>query len=81
MKKIKSFILVTAAVLCFTSCGMKECKCVSTNQITKNDSLIEFRTDTVSNFTRGNCDEFNVDETMQMDTNIIIHHILLCEEN
>ena len=53
MKKIKSFILVTAAVLCFTSCGMKECKCVSTNQITKNDSLIEFRTDTVSNFTRG----------------------------
>lgn len=81
MKKLMGFIGVTAAVLCFTACGMKECKCISSNRITQNDSLISFMTDTVSNQTRGNCEDFNVDETMEMDTNIVIHHILLCEEN
>ena len=81
MKKLMGFIWVIAAVLCITACGMKECKCVSTNKITQNDSVISFTTDTVSNNTRGNCEDFNVDEILNMDTNIIIHHILLCEDN
>lgn len=81
MKKLVGFIWVTAAIICFTACGMKECKCVSSNRITQNDSLISFTTDTVNNYTRGTCEEFNVDETLEMDTNVFVHHILLCEEN
>ncbi len=81
MKKTFGFIGVLAGILSLSSCNMKDCKCYSTNQVTQNDSIVRFEVDTVENATRGNCADFNVDEVMNMDSGIVIHHILLCEED
>ena len=63
------------------SCGMKECKCVSSNEVFQNDSLINYTVDTVINNTRDDCSLFDKNETLFMDTNIYVHHILICQEN
>ena len=34
-------------MICFASCGMKECRCYSTNVLTQNDSIINNSTDAV----------------------------------
>jgi hypothetical protein len=80
MKKTIGLICFISAVISFASCGMKECRCISANVVMQGDSLINNETDSVSNFTRGVCDEFNKDETHTMDTNITVHHTVLCVE-
>jgi len=35
----------------------------------------------VNNFTRNTCEEFNKDETYQMDSNTIVHHTIYCVED
>lgn len=68
-------------MICFASCGMKECRCYSTNVLTQNDSIINNSTDTVSNFTRNNCEDFNKDEILQMDSVTTVHHSIICTDN
>ena len=81
MKRIISLLTLLAFVIGFSSCGMKECKCYSTNVITQNDSIIQNETDTVNNFTRGNCEEFNKDEVLTMDSVTTVHHSIFCMED
>lgn len=87
MKKTISLISLTACLLGLASCGMKECRCYSTNLITQTtpvthiDSIIQNTTDTVSDYTRGTCEEFNTDEYFQMDSNITVHHTVICTDN
>ena len=81
MKKIFGFICVLAGIISFSSCNMKDCKCYSTNQVTQNDSIVRIEVDTVNNVTRNNCEDFNVDEVMNMDSSIVVHHILVFEED
>lgn len=87
MKKTIGLISITACLLGLASCGMKECRCYSTNVITQPnpitqiDSTIKDETDTVSNFTRNTCEEFNKDETFQMDSNTTVHHTIICIED
>ena len=52
MKKLVCTLGVIFGLLLLNSCGMKECKCVSTNKIVQNDSIIRTdRVDTVNNNT------------------------------
>lgn len=87
MKKTIGLISLTACLLGLASCGMKECRCYSTNVITQTDpitqidSTIKDETDTVNNFTRNTCEEFNKDETYQMDSNTVVHHTIYCVED
>ena len=82
MKKIIGSFIFLACLLGLSSCGMKECKCYSTNLITQNDSVVQNKIDTVSNFTRNTCEEFNNDSTYVMDeaNHIIVQHSIRCEE-
>lgn len=80
MKKIFGFICVLAGILSLSSCNMKDCNCYSSNQVTQNDSVVRIEVDTVRNSTRNSCGDFNVDEVMNMDSGIVIHHIMVCEE-
>ena len=79
MKKVLGIIWVIAGILCLSSCSMKECKCISTNVVIQNDSIVSTEVDTVHNSTRGECEDFNIDEVENMETNIFIHHILECK--
>lgn len=81
MKKILGFIVLMAGILCLFSCSMKDCTCYSSNQVMQNDSIVQIAVDTVKNVTRNSCEDFNVDEVMTMDSNITIHHILVCQED
>ena len=83
MKKLVCVLGFALAVLLLNSCGMKECKCVDANVTLQNDSILEdySRVDTVYNYTRTDCGEFNKDEVFEMDTNKTLHHTLFCEEN
>ena len=87
MKKIIGLLSVSACILGLVSCGMKECQCYSTNIVTQTnpsaqtDSVIQNVTDTVSDFTRGSCEDFNKDETYQMDSNTTVHHHIICTDN
>jgi hypothetical protein len=82
MKKLVVCIVgIMAALLLLNGCGMKECKCLSSNQVSQNDSIIKYTVDTVYNNTRGDCGIFDKDEIFHMDTNIQVHHIITCQEN
>lgn len=81
MKKIVCISSILLGILLLNSCGMKECKCVSSNEVFQNDSLINYTVDTVINNTRDDCSLFDKNETLFMDTNIYVHHILICQEN
>lgn len=87
MKKTICLVSLTACILGMSSCGMKECKCYSTNVITQTnpvtqtDSIIQNVTDTVSDFTRGTCEEFNKDEIFHMDSNTTVYHSIICMDN
>ncbi len=81
MKKIFTLFGLISVMICFASCGMKECRCYSTNVLTQDDSIINNSTDTVSNFTRNNCEDFNKDETLQMDSVTTVHHSIICTDN
>lgn len=80
MKKIICSLILLACVIGLISCGMKECKCLSNNIITEDGIIIDNTTDTVNNFTRGDCEEFNMEEEMALDTNIFIRNIVTCVE-
>ena len=82
MKKVISFLTLISFILCFSSCGMKDCKCLSSNTITQNDSLINQETYEVSNSTRNSCEEFNADSTYVMDeaNHIVVHHTIVCND-
>jgi hypothetical protein len=81
MKKIISLFILLACVIGFSSCKMKECECYSTNEVIQIDSVIKYEIDTVENFTRGNCEEFNKDEVIIMDSITKVHHSILCTED
>lgn len=81
MKKITIKILLLFAVSSlFFSCGMHDCKCYDTNVLMVGDSIMKNDLDTVYSQTRGTCDEFNKTEVLHMDSNIVVHHNIICEE-
>jgi hypothetical protein len=82
MKNIALFLCTIVLVLCFASCGMKECECYTSNVITENGVVLErsLGVDTVSNFTRGECEDFNRDEILKMDSVTEVHHVISCME-
>lgn len=73
--------MILAIVFCLASCSMKECKCYSMNVLTQNDSVVQSTVDTVKEVTRGECEDFNEEEYLTMDSNTVVHHTLLCSEN
>lgn len=80
MRKYFCIISILAAILGLASCSMKECECYSRNVFTLNDSVVQAATDTVKNFTRGDCEEFNKEEVLVMDSNVLVHHTIYCTE-
>ena len=82
MKKITCFILLIICIIGLSSCGMKECECYSTNIVKKADTLVQNTTDTVTNFTHGDCTEFNLDSVYVLNDslNIRVYHSILCLE-
>ena len=82
MKKLVCTLGVIFGLLLLNSCGMKECKCVSTNKIVQNDSIIRTdRLDTVYNNTRGKCEDFNINQVLTMDTGVVVYHTMTCMDN
>lgn len=81
MKKLVCTVSVLFGILLLSSCGMKQCKCLSYNTITENDSIIRDTVNTVFNDTRGNCEDLNKKEVFQMDSNVYLHHTLICQDN
>ncbi|MBQ1780409.1 MAG: hypothetical protein II001_03135 [Bacteroidales bacterium] len=82
MKKLVCTLGVIFGLLLLNSCGMKECKCVSTNKIVQNDSIIRTdRVDTVYNNTRGKCEDFNINQVLTMDTGVVVYHTMTCMDN
>lgn len=83
MKKIFCCLLVLTGILSLASCGTKECKCLTYDKLYQHDSL-DARTDTVFtvyNYTKSDCEQFNEDEKVVMDSVTYIHHKVICEEN
>ena len=83
MRKLICFLLVLTGILFLTGCRMKECKCLASDKLYQNGS-IDVRTDTafvVYNYTRTDCEEFNEDEKVVMDSVTYIHHMVICEKN
>jgi len=81
MKNLLFNLLILTGLLALTGCSMKECKCFSSNQAVQNDSIVRITYDSVYNYTRENCEQFNKDEIIEVDSLTTIHHTLLCEEN
>lgn len=82
MKKLVCTLGVIFGLLLLNSCGMRECKCVSTNKIVQNDSIIRTdRVDTVYNNTRGKCEDFNINQVLTMDTGVVVYHTMTCMDN
>lgn len=83
MKKLVCVLGFALAALFLNSCGMKECKCVDSNVTLQNDSILVpySRVDTVYNYTRSDCGEFNKDEMLELDSLMKLHHTIVCEEN
>ena len=80
MSKLFCTFSILAIIICLASCSMKECECYSTNIFTQEDVIVQAATDTVKNFTRGECEEFNKDETLVMDSNVVVRHTIHCTE-
>ena len=75
--------MVLTGVLSLASCSTKECKCLTYDKLYQHDSL-DARTDTaftVYNYTKSDCEQFNEDEKVVMDSVTYIHHKVICEEN
>lgn len=83
MKQLICIVSVFFGLLLLNGCGMKECKCVSTNKIVQNDSITKTdREDTVYNNTHGKCEDFNTtSQTFSIDSDVVVYHTLLCEDN
>lgn len=101
MKNIAVLLCAVVLAGCFASCGMKECKCFSSNVVYKDgtalvvDTLesgvigstyvdiidtLENSTDLVNNFTREDCEIFNKNEVLDIDSIRHVHHTVICEE-
>ena len=83
MRKLVCILLVLVGILSLTSCRMKECKCLTSDKLYQND-VLDARTDTVFtvyNYTKSDCEQFNEDEKIVMDSATYILHKVICEEN
>lgn len=83
MKKLFCFLFVLAGIFSLTGCGMKECECLSSDFVYQN-YILDPRSDsifTVLNYTKSDCDQFNKDEIIKIDSVTYIHHSVLCKEN
>lgn len=83
MKKTVFVLGFALSALLFNSCGMKECKCLASDKLYLNDS-VDVRSDTVFtvyNYTKTDCEQFNEDEKVVMDSVTYILHKVICEEN
>lgn len=83
MKKLVCLLGIIAALMLLNSCTMKECKCLNSNLCIHNDS-IDPRSDTVYtvyNYTRTDCEEFNKEDTIKLDSVTFIYHSIHCQEN
>ena len=83
VRKYICLLLVLTGILSLAGCGMKECKCLASDKLYLNDS-IDARTDTVFtvyNYTKTDCEQFNEDEKVVMDSVTYILHKVICEEN
>ena len=84
MKKLFCILLVIlTGILSLISCGMKECECQAFDRLYIND-IIDPRSDsvyTVLNYTRSNCEQFNENDTIVMDSVTYIHHKVICQDN
>lgn len=77
-KVVKSFTFVLF-LLTFYSCGVKDCQCYSSNVLYQADTVLTSDYDTVYRQTRGSCDEFNIDETLEIDSIRKVHHTIFCD--
>lgn len=83
MKKIFCYLWVLTGILSLASCSTKECKCLTSDKLYQYDNL-DVRTDTVFtvyNYTKSDCEQFNEDEKVVMDSVTYILHKVVCEEN
>ena len=83
MKKAICILGVIAVLLFLNGCGMKECKCLNSNRCIHNDS-IDPKSDTVFtvyNYTRSNCEQFNMEDTIRLDSVTYIYHSIHCQDN
>ena len=83
MRKVFCYLLVLTGILCMTSCGSKECKCLTSDKLYQN-GILDTRTDTaftVYNYTKSDCEQFNEDEKVVMDSVTYILHKVICEDN
>lgn len=83
MRKLFFSLLILTGIFSLAGCGMKECKCVDANLSMINDSIDEHysRIDTVYNYTRSDCEQYNKKEIIELDSFGTIHHTVVCEEN
>ena len=83
MKKLFFFLFALAGILSLTGCGMKECECQAFDFLYHNN-ILDPRSDsifTVLNYTKSDCEQFNEDEIVVMDSVTYIHHGVMCKEN
>lgn len=83
MRKLLFYLVFLVGLLSLTGCGMKECKCLTSDKLYQND-VLDARTDTVFtvyNYTKSDCEQFNEDEKIVMDSATYILHKVICEEN
>ena len=83
MKKLICVLGFAAVSMFLNSCSMKECKCVDSNISLENDSILVHYSgvDTVYNYARSDCEQFNKDEVFEFDSVRKLHHTIICEEN
>ena len=83
MRKIICVLGFAAVAMFLNSCSMKECKCVDSNISIENGNILDEYSgvDTVYNYTRSDCEQFNKDEIIEFDSIRKLHHTILCEEN
>lgn len=82
MRKLFCILLVLIGFFSMAGCGMKECKCQAFDK-GYHDGVIDPKTDTVYtvfNYTRSDCDQFNEEEMIVIDSITYIHHKVICEE-
>ncbi len=75
--KISTFAI---SLVFFSSCSMKDCKCISKKVISENDSIVEVIIDDVKNNSRHHCENLNKEETMILDSVRTIDYSLVCIE-
>ena len=83
MRKLFFSLLILTGILSLTGCGMKEFECQAFDKLYHN-GIIDPRSDsvfTVLNYTKSDCEQFNENDTIVMDSVTYIHHKVICQEN